>query len=79
MVPNDGQIRWRCRRGMLEIDVSLTRFCDTHLASMADDDKEVFFAMLTEQDPVWWDWLLGESEPDDPVQRSMLLRIKGGA
>ena len=79
MIPNDGQIRWRCRRGMLEIDVSLTRFCDEQLSSLTDEDRVVFFAMLAEQDPVWWDWLLGDSLPDDPAQQSLLLRIKGGS
>jgi len=79
MIPSDGQIRWRCRRGMLEIDVSLTRFCDEQLSNLSDDDRVVFFAMLAEHDPVWWDWLLGDSLPDDPAQKAMLLRIKGGS
>jgi hypothetical protein len=32
------KIRWRCRRGMLELDLFLERFLETHLESMSAQD-----------------------------------------
>ncbi len=76
MIPSDGQVRWKCRRGMLELDTPLVRFCDQHLSSLSDDDRSTFFSMLQEEDMVWWDWLIEGKKPDNPEWIAMLARIK---
>jgi antitoxin CptB len=34
-----GRLRWRCRRGMKELDVLLTRYVDEHYAQASSEDQ----------------------------------------
>ena len=59
-----GRIRWRCRRGMLENDLVLTRFLDACGASLSDDDVESLDALLDLPDNALWDVIAGRVEPE---------------
>ena len=58
-----GQLRWRCRRGMRELDVLLLKFLELRYDDMSQADKETFEAMLQLQDPDLNAMLLGKLEP----------------
>ena len=58
------RIRWRCRRGMLENDIVLTRFLDACGDSLSDDDVESLDALLDLSDNELWDVIAGRAEPD---------------
>lgn len=61
-----GKLRWRCRRGMKELDVLLARWLD-RCWEAADDDQRLAFQQLLEQaDPQLADWLIGGRRPDEP-------------
>ena len=36
-VPSKSQIRWQCRRGMLELDFLFERFVNNHFDELSDD------------------------------------------
>ena len=60
-----GFLRWRCRRGMRELDLLLGRWLDRGWA-MADASRRAAFLRLLEQpDPQLADWLLNGHRPDD--------------
>lgn len=40
------RLRWRCRRGMLELDLILARFLDTEYAQLTPRERESFDALL---------------------------------
>lgn len=71
-IPIKSQIRWQCRRGMLELDVILERFVDKHFDALSDEDKKIFAMLLTHDDPVLYEWLMEARAPDDPVLRRLV-------
>lgn len=60
-----GRLRWKCRRGMLELDLLLLSFLDNHYADLSDHEKHVFERLLDEQDPVLQSWFLRQVIPKD--------------
>jgi antitoxin CptB len=58
------RLRWRCRRGMRELDQLLGWWLDARYPHASDADKAAFSVLLDEQDPQLWDWLSGrEASP----------------
>lgn len=47
--------RWRCRRGMLELDIILQRFMDTHYCQLSPDELQQFDRLLILPDNDLWD------------------------
>ncbi len=60
----EGYFRWRCRRGMKELDFILNRYLDTCYAGMTDQQKLLFDDLLAEQDMLLWYWLSGKTVPE---------------
>ena len=57
------KIRRRCRRGMLELDLILGRFLETHLDSMTSQQLDQFEAFLMSTDPDLYAWCMGYESP----------------
>ena len=63
------RLRWRCRRGMLELDVVLERFIDSQLEQLEAADLTRFETLLEAQDHDLMEWLLkGDPVPDSDLQ-----------
>jgi antitoxin CptB len=72
-----GRLRWRCRRGMKELDVVLER-CLAELLPGADAAERVAFTeLLALPDPVLAGYLLGGEIPGDGALRRWVGRIRG--
>ena len=72
-----GKLRWRCRRGMKELDVLLSRYVDERFCSASTAEQEAFKLLLETQDPVLYDYCLGSDPP--PAQFLALIeRITSG-
>jgi antitoxin CptB len=69
------RIRWRCRRGMLENDIVLTRFLDACGDSLSDDDVESLDALLDLSDNELWDVIAGRAEPER-AQAAFVERLR---
>ena len=59
------RIRWRCRRGLLELDLILTRFLENHFDHLDAVQRELFSQLLEESDNDLLDWALGRGQPTD--------------
>jgi len=70
------RIRWRCRRGMLENDLILSRFLDANAAMLTDDDVANLDALLDMTDDRLWDLLAGRAEPG-PSLAAFIARVRG--
>lgn len=70
-----GMTRWRCRRGVLELDQLLFRFYDTLYSSLSSEQAQVFDALLELQDPVLLSWLVYGQPCDDPYFAPMIQQI----
>lgn len=71
-----GRLRWRCRRGMRELDQLLGWYLDNRYA-MADRVTQGAFADLLEQpDPELWRWLTGEGAAPTVAWRQIVDEIR---
>lgn len=61
--PPVGQLRWRTRRGLRELDLILQRYLEQRYASAPEAERRAFAALLEETDADLLDWLLGRSQP----------------
>jgi antitoxin CptB len=66
------QLRWRCRRGMRELDVLLERYLDTRWASASEGRRQEFRALLELADPELAALCLGTVAPS--AEQVALLR-----
>ncbi|MGV3627439.1 MAG: succinate dehydrogenase assembly factor 2 [Betaproteobacteria bacterium] len=56
------RIRWQCRRGMLELDLLLSRFVAQELDGLDPGQLQVFKELLNEQDPMLLAWVMAQEE-----------------
>ena len=49
--------RWRCRRGLLELDLTLLRFMDEHYVNLGEADRRQFEMLLDLSDNDLWDMI----------------------
>ena len=67
---NTSKLAWRCRRGMLELDLILIPFFDTHFSDLSREDQAIFQRLLECTDPELYSWLIGhKSSEDKELQR----------
>jgi len=76
---NIARVRWACRRGMLELDVLLQPFIETHYEAMTDDDKKTFIRLLACEDPEIFAWFMGHEQCQDPLLADMIVKVRGRA
>ncbi len=72
---SQSQLRWRCRRGMQELDILLLRYLDQQYEHAEHAQKLAFAALLQQQDDVLWDWLSGRDVPEQPVLAQLVAQI----
>ena len=70
------RLRWRCRRGMRELDQLLGWYLDSRYAGSDDAAKEAFSTLLDQQDPELWDWLMGRAQPGFEAWRRIVDEIR---
>lgn len=63
------QLRWRCRRGMKELDVLLERYLDERLAQADPEERRAFEALLDVQDPIIFGYCFGALAPPPEFTR----------
>ena len=64
--PELGQLLWRCRRGMKELDVLLEGFARTRLAAAGGAERSTFARFLDLPDPLIAEYLLGTPVAPEP-------------
>ncbi len=69
------RIKWRCRRGMLELDVLLGRYFDLHYADSETDRQDAFRQLINMQDPDLHALLIGGLNTDDPGLQDVIKQI----
>lgn len=69
---------WRCRRGMLELDLLLERFMAEGYDNLTPEQLAIFKRLLEEPDPDLFAWLMGASEPSLPEFKSFISWFRAG-
>jgi succinate dehydrogenase flavin-adding protein (antitoxin of CptAB toxin-antitoxin module) len=70
------RLRWHCRRGLLELDLTLGRFLDTQLATFTGEELEAFEELLRYDDTDLWALLTRRRECADPRLAAMVERLR---
>jgi len=70
------RLRWRCRRGTRELDQLLGWWLEARYPDAAGENRTAFAALLEQQDPQLWDWLIGQGTPTDPDQAAVIDEIR---
>ncbi len=73
-----GRLRWRCRRGMRELDELLTRYVDEQYPTAPAAHQAAFRALLDTEEPLLYAYFLGRATPPDPVLGSLIAIIAAG-
>jgi len=69
------RLRWKCRRGMLELDLILLHFLDQHYAKLSAEQQVVFEQLLEFEDPLLQQWFMRQAEPQDKALAAMIEYI----
>jgi antitoxin CptB len=70
------RIRWRSRRGMLELDIVLGRFIDRHYARLDESGQRAFEELLDTPDNPLWDMIAGGKEATQESHQALLELIR---
>ena len=71
------RLRWRCRRGMLELDLLLEKFVERELPRLSAREHDAFGRLLALPDNELLDYCYGRTRPDDPELAALVRRIAG--
>jgi antitoxin CptB len=66
------RIRWRSRRGLLEMDLVLQKFMARHLESLDETALAAYESLLTEFDTDLLDYVNGRNQPLDLAQQQIV-------
>ena len=76
--PTDAEaraLRWRCRRGMKELDVLLERYAGAALAQADSLERRRLARLLERPDPELAGYFLGGEVPAEPDMAALVRRI----
>ena len=73
---DDRRLRWRCRRGMQELDTLLLRWLDREHAAASDLQRGAFLRLLDTEDDKLWHWFMGHDTAPDAELDALVQRIR---
>ena len=71
------RLRWKCRRGLLELDLVLERFLRDKAAGLDEKSLELLNELLDCQDNDLWDIINGRSEDYPPRHKALVDALRG--
>ena len=69
------KLRWRSRRGMLELDLLLLPFFEEEFLNLPDKTQLTFVKLLEEEDPDLLMWFSNKGEPEDKALAVLIKMI----
>lgn len=70
------RLRWRCRRGMRELDVLLERYLQERYPSAPAAEQQAFAALLEVPDPQLFAYVVQREVPEDPEWAHVIDRLR---
>ena len=70
------RLRWRCRRGMRELDRLFERYLDLRWLQASEAERGVFLRLLDCEDDRLWRWFLGHETAADVDLQALVERIR---
>ena len=73
--PEIKRLRWRCRRGMRELDQLMLRYLDSRWPIADDAERKLFLQLLDCEDDKLWRWFMGLERPEEESIDAIVRRI----
>lgn len=73
---DQSRLQWRCRRGMLELDLLLQDFLATYYSHLSESQLAAFEELLTYSDPMLLEILLGKKRTADQSVARIIERVR---
>ena len=70
------KLRWRCRRGMQELDTLLNSYLDRYYAGLDESQIAQLILLLQTEDDILWVWLSGQQACDTPQFADLINDIR---
>ena len=70
------RLRWRCRRGMRELDQLMERYLDREWRQAPSEERGVFLRLLACEDDKLWQWFMGYERSSDDELQQLVERIR---
>lgn len=72
--PEIKRLRWRCRRGMRELDQLMLRYLDQRWPIADEMERALFRQLLDGEDDRLWRWFMGRERPEN-TDLDALIRL----
>lgn len=76
---SDNCVYWRCRRGMLELDLLLQGFYKSDYKGLCVQEKQIFLRLLDYPDGILYELLLGGTISTDEEINRVIKQIRAVA
>ena len=73
--PEIKRLRWRCRRGMRELDQLMLRYLDRRWPAADEAERNLFLRLLDTEDDKLWRWFMGRERPEDDTLDAIVTLI----
>ena len=70
------RLRWKCRRGMLELDLVLNQFLEQEYSALNTGAKQAFVTLLEAGDEELWTLITDEKACADPGLQAVMGRLR---
>ena len=70
------RLKWKCRRGLLELDLVLERFLRREGRTLSENDAAALSELLEQSDNDLWDLVIGRSDRVDARLRGILAQLR---
>ncbi len=70
------RLRWKCRRGMLELDIMLHTFLDHGYKELDKIQQEYFEELLSYEDNPLFELLMDNTSPSNPKMKYVIKSIQ---
>jgi antitoxin CptB len=74
--PGYRRLLWRCRRGLLELDVMLQDFVETHYGELGDEELGRMGELLERPDQQLLEWLTGTEQDVEARLKGIVRKIR---
>ena len=71
----ESRLRWRCRRGMRELDQLMLRYLDLRWPQAPEAERAVFLRLLDSEDDKLWRWFMGRERPEHDDLHALVQAI----
>ena len=66
--------KWKCRRGLRELDLLFRKYSENSLESLSKEDFEMFNSILDIEDQPLYDFIFKDESLNSPEKESFILK-----